>query len=79
MNDEDAVLHMISEGAPDHTEPDPKPLTVTSVRGRYPTRPRAFKQEDIEVSVTQLEPGTLVVRLDSRTDAEFWLQITVKI
>ena len=76
MNEEDAVSQMISEGAPDW--PDP-PLTVTHIRGRYPTHPRAFKQEDIEVSVTQLEPGTLVVRLDSRTDAEFWLQITVKI
>ncbi len=67
---------------PEEMNPNRKPeptLAVTGVRGRFPARPKALKQEDIEVSVTQLEPGALVVRMDSRTDETFWMQITIKL
>ncbi len=77
MNDEDEVLRMIAEGCPHCHDLDPP--RVTGVRGRFPSRRQALRQEDIEVSVTELSPGVFTVRLDSRVDDEFWMQLTVTV
>ena len=67
------------EEMPEKTNPSILPFAVTGVRGRFPVRPKALKQEDIEVSITQFAPGEIMVRLDSRTDATFWLSIRIKL
>lgn len=71
------LLRLADDGCPHCHEPDPP--RVTGVRGRFPSRRQALRQEDIEVSVTELSPGVFTVRLDSRTDDEFWLQLTVAV
>lgn len=64
---------------PEEMNPNVLPFDVTGVRGRFPAVSKALKERDLEVTVTQLEPGTVVVRLDSRTDETFWMQITIQL
>ena len=54
------------------------PIAVTGVRGRYPSRPKALKPENIDVMVLETCPGVLVIRLDDRTADDFWLQLTLE-
>ncbi len=64
---------------PRDTQPRTPPLAVTSVRGRYPSRPKALKPENIDVMVLETCPGVLVIRLDDRTADDFWLQLTIEL
>lgn len=54
-------------------------LEVVKVEGRYPSRSRVFKPENIEVEVTQREGGVVVVHLDDKANHEFWLQLTLRL
>ena len=59
--------------------PETPAMTAGEVKGRYPVRPRALKTENIEVLVTEREPGVWILRLDDRGNDEFWLQLTVRL
>ena len=77
MNDD--LLRLADDGCPNCHDLDREPR-VTGIRGRFPSSShQALRQEDIEVSVTELAPGVYTLRFDSRIDDSFWLQITVKI
>ena len=61
------------------TEPRKPALSVGTVTGRYPSRPRALKSENVGAVVVEREPGVFVIRLDDRGHDEFWMQLVVTV
>lgn len=59
--------------------PQKPPLTVDIVAGRYPSRPRPLKSENITAEVIQAGPGRYVVRLDDKSCDEMWIQLHVSV
>ncbi len=62
-----------------HWAPESTELKVLRVDGRYPHHPRPLHAQNIRALVTDLEDGTLRIRLDDAQNDEAWLEITMQI
>lgn len=64
---------------PEDTDPEGEMIEVTSVNGRYPSQPRIFRPESVEVTVSEDAPGKIVLRVDDAANPVFWLEIRLSI
>jgi hypothetical protein len=60
-------------------EPWKPALSVDIVAGRYPSRARPLKSENITAEVIRAGPGRYVIRLDDRSDDTVWIQLHVSV
>ena len=85
--EEIAIQQMIAEGGrdmpmpywPEDTDPEGEMIEVTSVNGRYPSQPRIFRPQTVEVTVCEIEPGKIVLRVDDSANPVFWLEIRLSL
>jgi hypothetical protein len=58
--------------------PEMKPLLkLLEARGRFPEEPHAICSHQIESTVIEIEPGIVLLRLESTVAMEFWLQLMI--
>ena len=61
------------------SEPHTPAVIVRRVTGRYPSRPRALRSENVEVLVAEREPGVFILRIDDRGHDDFWMELVAAI
>ena len=61
------------------TTPKNPTLSVETVVGRYPSRPRVFQSENITAEVVVAGDGRFVIRLDDKSAEDMWIQLHVRV